>query len=84
MKLVRSDTPGVVRNIASAGAWASRDWATVGFACAANVLATLDLPHREPQCFGVRSGWPSAPVSSIEWICPLARKGLPPAVGHSG
>jgi hypothetical protein len=41
MKLVRSDSPEVVRNIASAGAWASRDWATLGFACAANVLALL-------------------------------------------
>lgn len=41
MELVRSDSPEVVRNIASAGAWASRNWATLGFACAANVLAIL-------------------------------------------
>jgi hypothetical protein len=41
MKLVRSDSPEVVRNIASAGAWASRNWYTLGTAYAANVLAIL-------------------------------------------
>jgi hypothetical protein len=41
MKLVRSDSPEVARGIASAGAWASREWYTLGFACAANVLALL-------------------------------------------
>ena len=41
MKLVRSDSPEVVRSIATAGAWASRNWHTLGFACAANVLALL-------------------------------------------
>ncbi len=41
MKLVRSDSPEVVRNIASAGAWASRNWYTLGTACAANVLVIL-------------------------------------------
>jgi len=39
MKLVRSDTPELARSIASAGAWASRNWYTLGFACAANVTA---------------------------------------------
>jgi hypothetical protein len=38
---MRSDSPEVVRGIASAGAWASRNWHTLGFACAANVLALL-------------------------------------------
>jgi hypothetical protein len=41
MKLVRSDSPEVTQSIASARAWASRNWATLGFACAANVLAFL-------------------------------------------
>lgn len=41
MKLVRSDTPEVAGGIASARAWASRNWYTLGFACAANVLALL-------------------------------------------
>lgn len=41
MKLVRSDSPEIVRGIATAGAWASRNWYTLGFACAANVLALL-------------------------------------------
>jgi len=41
MKLVRSDSPEVVRNIAAAGAWASRNWYTMGTAYAANVLAIL-------------------------------------------
>jgi len=41
MKLVRSDSPEVVRSIATAGAWASRNWHTLGFAYAANVLALL-------------------------------------------
>jgi hypothetical protein len=41
MKLMRSDSPGVVRGIASARAWASRNWFTLGFVCAANLLALL-------------------------------------------
>jgi hypothetical protein len=41
MKLVRSDSPEIVRSIATAGAWASRNWYTLAFACAANVLAFL-------------------------------------------
>jgi hypothetical protein len=41
MKLVRSDSPEIVRSIATAAAWASRNWYTLGFACAANVLALL-------------------------------------------
>lgn len=39
MELVRSDSPEVARDIASAGAWASRNWPTLGFGCAASVLA---------------------------------------------
>lgn len=41
MKLVRSDSPEVVHSIASAGAWASREWQTRGFAYAANILAVV-------------------------------------------
>lgn len=41
MEFVRSDTPDVARRIASAGAWASRNWHTLGFAGVANVLALL-------------------------------------------
>ncbi len=41
MKIVRSDSLEVARSIATAGAWASRNWYTLGFACAANVLALL-------------------------------------------
>jgi hypothetical protein len=40
MELVRSDSPDLA-HIASAGARASRNWYTLGFACAANVLAIL-------------------------------------------
>ena len=39
MKLVRSDSLDLVRSIASSRAWASRNWYTLGFACAANLLA---------------------------------------------
>lgn len=39
MKLVRSDSPEIVQSIATAGAWASRNWYTLAFACAANMLA---------------------------------------------
>lgn len=39
MKLIRSDSPEIVRGIASARAWASRKWHTLGFACAVNGLA---------------------------------------------
>jgi hypothetical protein len=39
MKLVRSNSQEIVQSIATTGAWASRDWHTLGFACAANVLA---------------------------------------------
>lgn len=39
MELVRSDSPSVVNGIASTGAWASRNWNTWGFACAASVLS---------------------------------------------
>ena len=41
MKLVRSDSPEVVRNIASAGAWASRNWTTFVYGCTPNVLILL-------------------------------------------
>jgi hypothetical protein len=41
MKLVQSDAPEVARCTTSAGARASRNWYTLGFACAANVLALL-------------------------------------------
>jgi len=39
MKLVRSNSQEIVQSIATAGACASRNWYTLGFACAANVLA---------------------------------------------
>jgi len=41
MQLVRSDSPEVLHKIASAGAWACRNWHTLRFVCAANVLAIL-------------------------------------------
>ncbi len=41
MELVRSDSPEVARNIASAAAWASRSWPTLGFACGVTGLALL-------------------------------------------
>jgi len=62
MKLVRSDTPEVVRNIGSAGAWASRDWATVGFACAANVLALLIFLTVSLSVSVRAAAWLSVPV----------------------
>src|ERR1035437_553957 len=39
MKLVRSNSQEIVQSIATARAWASRNWYTLGFVCAANVLA---------------------------------------------
>jgi hypothetical protein len=41
MKLVRSDSPDVVHSTASAGAWASRNWYTLGFVTTSTVLALL-------------------------------------------
>ena len=41
MNLVRSDSPEIVQSIATAEAWASRNWYTLAFACAANALAFL-------------------------------------------
>jgi len=62
MELVRSDSPEVVRNIAPAGAWASRNWATLGFACAANILAFL-IALTVSFCVSVRAAvWLSVPV----------------------
>jgi hypothetical protein len=62
MKLVRSDSPEVVHNIASAGAWASRDWATLGFAYAANVLALLIFLAVSLSVSVRAAGWLSVPV----------------------
>jgi hypothetical protein len=62
MKLVRSDSPEVARNIASAGAWASRDWATLGFACAANVLALLIFLTVSLSVSVRAAAWLSVPV----------------------
>ena len=62
MKLVRSDSPEVVRNIASAGAWASRNWATLGFACAANVLALLIALAVSLSVSMRRAAWIGVPV----------------------
>jgi hypothetical protein len=62
MKLVRSDSPDIVRSIATAGVWASRNWYTLAFACAANVLA---LFIAIAVSFGVSvraAAWLSVPV----------------------
>lgn len=62
MELVHSDTPAVARGIAAAGAWASRNGYTLGFACAANGLALLIVLALS---FGISvrvAAWLSVPV----------------------
>ena len=62
MKLLLSDSPEIVRSIARAGAWASRNWYTLGFACAANVLALL-ITLAVSLGFSVRiAAWASVPI----------------------
>jgi len=62
MKLLRSNSQEIVQSIASAGAWASRIWYTLGFACAANVLAFL-ITLAVSLGSSVRTGaWTSGPI----------------------
>jgi hypothetical protein len=62
MKFVRSDTPEVARGIASARVWASRNWYTLGFACAANVLALLIALTVSLSVSMRRAAWIDVPV----------------------
>ena len=62
MELVRSDSPELVRNIASAGAWANRNWQTLGFACAANVLALMIVLTLSLSVSVRAAAWLSVPV----------------------
>jgi hypothetical protein len=62
MQLVRSNSQEIVQSIATAGAWASRNWYTLGFACAANLLA-LFIAIAVSVGVSVRAaGWLSVPV----------------------
>ena len=62
MKLVRSDSSELARSIASAGAWASRNWQTLGFACAANVLALMIVLTVSLSVSVRAAAWLSVPV----------------------
>lgn len=62
MKLVESDSPEVVHSVSSAGAWASRNWYTLGFACAANVLGLLIVLAVGLGVSVRATAWTSAPV----------------------
>jgi hypothetical protein len=59
---VRSDSPEVVHSIGSARAWASRNWYTIGFACAANVLAFLIVLAVSLSTSVRAAAWTSVPM----------------------
>lgn len=62
MRLVRSDSPEVVRSIASAGAWASRDRYKLEFYYAANLIALL-ITLAMTRIVSVRAGiWFGVPL----------------------
>ncbi len=62
MQLVQSNSQEIVQSIAKAGASASRNWYTLGFACAANVLA-LFIAIAVGVGVSVRAaGWLGVPV----------------------
>jgi len=62
VELVRSDSPEVVHGVASAGAWASRNWYTLGFTCAANILALLIVLAVSLGISMRAAAWASGPV----------------------
>jgi hypothetical protein len=62
MQLVRSNSQEIAQSIAMAGAWASRNWHTVGFACAANVLAFFIAIAVSVGVSVRAAGWLSVPV----------------------
>jgi hypothetical protein len=73
MKLVRSNSPDVVRSIASAGVWASRNWYTLGFASTSTVLALLLALILSFSVSARAAAWVSVPVLLVLYGCVLWR-----------
>ncbi len=62
MKLLRSETPELAHSIASSRAWASRNWYTLRFACAANVIAFFIAVAVSLSISMRAAGWLTVPI----------------------